>query len=884
MKKKIKWILLLLLLITGIGGIWLFFFYQPEKKVIDEVKDGSRYTEEEVKDGSGSDEDTAVLNENVYFYVGEDAKRINEAITAVEYEESELVIKFNKDTDIELASLKTGELFWLEGSKDTPLKDTYIGKVVSNTEEGEEILLSVDMPMMDEVFDKLYLNDELKVDPSNINNIRTFEGVTITPVEAIEADFLETADNQQKEETTNLVYNKEMDTELIPVLSSPPANFVVELNVDLSETLGIVPDSEQAEDFEKKCKLTGKIGVEDLQINYIADWDKRYGMRELAMGVSGKQVTKAGAELSIEGEISGDTTKKDIVSFIKMQGLEEKVFPIAYFDCTPAKPVVLKPNTAGKIGNAINKEIKKSYEYTIMPLSCGFMVYIDISGNLSMKFTMDYELTNEFENKFVIVKDNKYVYQFEGKSEPKEKHSAKLEAQADADIHIGASVMAYFFNINMADVAIAKVGAEAEGKGTFQTSSDQEEDSGLDVSFYARLYLKIIDAKAKLKVKANLWNIVNASNGISFEGTLLDKTLAETGQRKDTHYDESTMSWKKMTAEDKEKIYYKGLNGKLFREDKKGHSKKAIYDGEFFSICGLDQSYVYLLQASEDEKYNVRRVNKDGTTSKIILKDVKYVLLMEEQNLYYVSAFSPKEIYCLDRSTLKHKQYISFTEDVEYMGQENEDYFIVTQKANAFSWLFGPECIYYRITKSGEIVQSYDKNIAPEDNLKEEFKEYRIALKLVSNGYLRESAEEVYWLSKSPGVVVETEGISGWHPTEAGIFTEQSDDNGTCRIILYNAKDGTPQEIGKVSGKQTFFTLVQDTKKDWYYMDQTDTNLELYRMDSNFQNVKLLDTISREEIISDEENCSMEIVDNKLFFYTMPEWSKSEVLYRYNLF
>lgn len=257
---------------------------------------------------------------------------------------------------------------------------------------------------------------------------------------------------------------------------------------------------------------------------------------------------------------------------------------------------------------------------------------------------------------------------------------------------------------------------------------------------------------------------------------------------------------------------------------------------------------------------------------------------MEEQNLYYVSAFSPKEIYCLDRSTLKHKQYISFTEDVEYMGQENEDYFIVTQKTNAFSWLFGPECIYYRITKSGEIVQSYDKNIAPEDNLKEEFKEYQIALKLVSNGYLRESAEEVYWLSKSPGVVVETEGISGWHPTEAGIFTEQSDDDGTCRIILYNAKDGTPQEIGKVSGKQTFFTLVQDTKKDWYYMDQTDTNLELYRMDSNFQNVKLLDTISREEIISDEENCSMEIVDNKLFFYTMPEWSKSEVLYRYNLF
>lgn len=875
MKKKIKWILLLIILLTGIGAAWYFFFHQPKAEVIDEIKSGKQYEKGNSKGEGGKNEDTAVLNENVHFYADDDAKKINQAITGVEFVESELIIKFDKGTDAELAMLKEGELFWLEGSKDTPLKNTYIGKVVSNTENGQEILLSVNAPMLDEIFDELYLNDEMEINPGDINNISTIEGVTITPVEAIGADFLETADTRQTEEIIKLSSDKTASSEL--------GDFIVEFNADMSGLLDIVQNSDQVPGFETKCTLTGKMGLEDLRINYKADWNKEsYGMKELSVGVSGKQVAKAEFNLSMDGEIVGDKTKWELGTAIKMQGLEEKIFPIAYFDCTPSKAVVLKPNTAGKTGSEINKKIKESYK--IMPLSCGFMVYIDIYGNLSMKFTTDYDYSDEFESKLVFVKDNKFTGEFEGKSDPKETYTAKLEARADGDIHIGASAMAYFFNVNIADVALAKIGAEAEGKGTFQATSDKETDEGVDLSFYARLYLKSIDAKARLKVQINLWKLLEAEKELSFEGTLLDITLAETGQHKDTHYDETSMTWRKITAEDKNAVYYKGLNGKLFREDKKGYSKKAIYDDEFFSICGLDQSYVYILQAVEDEKYNVRRVNKDGTTSKIILKDVKYVLMMEDQNLYYVSSFSPKDIYVLDRATLKEKQYTSFPENVEYMAREKDGFYIVTQKENAFAWLFGPECMYYRISNSGEILQTYDEYLAPQENLKEEFRQYQAAYKLVSNGYLRETAKEVYWLSKNGSASVKTEGISGWHPTEEGIFTEQNSDDGGNKVILYNAADGVPREIVSVSGAETFFTFVQDKKKNWYYMDQTETSLELYKMDSNFKNKKLIDKISREEIVSNEEECSMEIVDNRIFFYTMPEWSKSEVLYRCNLF
>lgn len=883
MRRKIKWILLIIAFLIVTCAVWYFFSHQPEAKIIDEIKNGKLYKEENSAGGASSNEDTAVLNENVHFYTDDNAKKINREIIDVNYVDDELIVKFDSDTDTELAALKEGELFWLEGDKDTPLKDTYIGKVVSNTVSEKEILLSIKAPMLDEVFDELYLHDEMQINPSNINNISTIEGVTITPVNSISADFLEATDAQETREISNLIYNRVHTVETVKTASSELGDFIVEFNTDIGELLDIVQNTELIPGFETTCTLTGKMGLEDLRINYNADWNKgSYGMRELSVGVSGKQVAKAEFKLSVDGEVVGDKTKWGIGTVIKMQGLEEKLFPIAYFDCTPAKVVSLKPNTAGKIGTHINKKIKESYE--IMPLSCGFMVYIDIYGNLSMKFTMDYEYSDKFENKLVLVRDNKFVSQFEGMSKPKETYTSKLEAQADADIHIGASAMAYFFNVNMADVAIAKIGTEAEGKGVFQATSDEEADSGVDASFYARLYLKAIDVKARLKVQVNLWKLFSEEKELSFEGTLLDMTLAETGQHKDTHYDKEVMTWQKMTGEDKDAIYYKGLNGQLFREDKRGYSRKVIYDNEFFSICGLDQSYVYLLQAVDDEKYNVRRVNKDGTTSKIILKDVKYVLMMEGQDLYYVPSFSPKDIYVLDRTVLREDHYISFPENVEYMANEKDGFYVVTQKKDAFSWFFGPECTYYRISNTGEILQTYDNSLSPEETMKEEFEQYWVGYKFISNGYLRETAQDVYWLSKNQGKFVETEGISGWHPTEAGIFTEQDNEDGDHEVILYEAEEGTPRRIINVSGTQTFFTFVQDKKKNWYYMDQTETDFELYKMNSEFGNVKLINKISRNKIVSVEEECSMEIVDNKIFFYTMPEWSKSQVLYRHNLY
>lgn len=879
MKKKLKWLFLLLCLLLGIGAAACFFLYRPAPKVIDETENGQA-EEEEKNSGDGEKENSATLNKSVHAYVDDEAEQINAAISDVTWSEGEIFIHFPESADVEIKELQTGEIFWLEGSEDTPLKDTYIGKIASNTQSNGTVILSVTSPQIDEVFDEFYVDEEMGITASQIRSISAVEGVEVTPVDVIGEDFLQTA-GRRGEEIEDLTYTRFVKPDVEQTASVPLGSFEISLNADLSNL--IRQDQSQVENAESGdeapvCKLTGKLGVEDLKLNLMMDFNKSgCGMKNLSVGISGRQVMQAGLELSFDGEISGETTEADILSAVKLQGLKEKVFPIVYFDCTPGLPFEVK-----MLPESINKEVEKTYK--LRPFSCGFMVYMDIYGNLSLKAITNYQYSDEFSCNLVMVRNSQNVGKFEGKSDPEKEFSAELKASADADVHVGASAMAYFFNINVADVAVVKLGAEAEGVGTFTASSKEEDDQGLDASLYARLYLQAIDAKASLRVQADLWNIVNLSAGFEFEKTLLDLTLAETGQKKDTHYDYNTMAWQRMTAEDAQAIYYKGLDGHLFSESKAGLYRKEIYSKEFFSICGLDESYVYVLEPSEEEQYDVRRIVKDGTTSKVILEDVKYILMQDEDKMYYVPGIAPKAVYTLDRTSLKSEKFADFENDVEYMTREEEGYFVVTQKDTPFAWLIGPECVYYRLNKEKAVTNTYEDEIAPRDCVKTYNAGYYASFKLISNGYLRETATEGYWMSKDQGAFVEAEGCSGWNPEDAGIFTELENEGGGYRIMLYQAADGGSRVITDVESKHAFFTMVEDDKGRWYYMDQTEDSLRLYQMEADFTGKILVDEISLADASYSMEECNMEIVDNRLFFYTMPEWSTSKVLYRLNLY
>lgn len=884
MKKRILGLILILLLGLCGTALWFFFFYQPRAVVTDETQgENSGGTES----GSGENkENQGVLNKNVHIYTGEDAENVNGAIISVEFGNDGLILRFADDMESGPATLGKGDIFWLEGNESTPLEATYIGKVVSNITQGEECIVTVESPMIDEVFDELYLDGEFELNADNVENMTMVDGVSITPVNSIPQDFLE-ADAGENEQTINMALNtntpqvKDMNTASLNV-----GNFVIEIDADLTELLNI-KDSEESKaekeedsiaSADEKCKVKGKIGLEDLHVNFTADLNKNsYGLKELSAGVSGRQVFSTSLEFSVSGEVSGKTTEEEVLSFVKLQGLKQKVFPIAYLECKSNVPIRIPG-----FGNSLNKNIEEQHEF--MPFSCGFMVYIDIYGNLSLKIAESYQYANEFDNKLVLVRDNKIVNSFESSAdEPEVEYRVGIEASADADVHIGTSALLYLFNVNILDVGIAKAGGEIQGNGSFEASSDVESDSGLNASFYARLYVKVLDIKAAIKAQANLWGL-KVSRGFKWEGTLLDLTILETGQKKDTHFDKASMSWSKITAEDADSFYYKGTNGKLIRENKDIISRKVLYEGEFFSICGLDQSYIYVLKPVEDEKYNVVRISKDGTVTKTILEDVKYILCMKEDVFYYVPSFSENQIYKIDRFSLKEEKYAEFDDNVELMAEEEDGFLVTVQEENPFSWLFGPECKYYRLAGDGQIIEIYEDNLTPQQCLKDNRETYYAAFEMISNGYLRETARKGYWLSKDEQTYVETEGVSGWHPTAKGIFTEQAAEDGHYDVVLYQNSDGSSKIITDVNSANAFFTFVQDKDGNWYYMDQTDTDLELYRLNSSFEDKKKIDTISLEEIPCDMENCMMELVNNRIFFYTMPSWSESEVLYRYNLY
>ena len=190
MRKKFFWIFLFLLLAIAGGALWYFFFYQPNPVVTDETQGERNKTE---SDGGESRENEGILNKNIHIYTDNDARAVNESITSVEFGDSGLILRFSGNTESGLAVLGKGDIFWLDGNESTPLKETYIGKVVSNTLQEEVRTVTVESPMIDEVFDELYLDGEFVVNADNIKTISTVEGVTVTPVDAVPANLLEAA-------------------------------------------------------------------------------------------------------------------------------------------------------------------------------------------------------------------------------------------------------------------------------------------------------------------------------------------------------------------------------------------------------------------------------------------------------------------------------------------------------------------------------------------------------------------------------------------------------------------------------------------------------------------------------------------------------------------
>ena len=952
MNKKLKAVIAVVLVITlavsGIGG-YVFLFYQPRPVVNDYTAQEATDSGGEAGDHAGGDDtpNTAVFSSGVEFFEEADTDKINASIRDYELTNKGLIVHIDKGTAMD--DLGVGDIFFLEGDASTPLGETYIGKIVSVSEDENGMAYLLDDPRVDEVFDVLDFELSEALTADKLSSIDTVEGVTVRTVDSLDPYFLGAGKSNSGYQVVKLGSSGSGGTVTSLGSLNDNGELLIEIELDLLKALGLseedasqyqekyeyqegervkvyrnstgkryhnkgcsyvalsrheisladavkqnytpctkckpplLADDEGIYEFKPELTLTGRIGLENIACDVIFDWDilEGKGVENLGFHVNGNYLAEVELKSDLEWEWSGrDTVVTLPLNVLKVQGLKEKMVPVAFLGYNFT-------NTFTVHGKDKNDQIRD--KTALMPLTLALAVYVDMSGKISLSGTAVFNYKEQFDHKLDICRNGEWVWENDYTSgEPTTELRTEVELSGDADVHAGVSVLVYVFNLNPVDVAIAKFGAEAEGTVKVSYSSKMGiNDEPISASYHVRTYLKLLDAVVKLKVAINAGPAkVNAAVNLTF--TALDITLFECGAKTQTRYNGSEMSYSVVTAQDGEYEYYKDSNGNLIKE--KDGFTTTLYSDDFFAICGIDESYIYLLRNSSEVSgaHDIYRVSIERSTSKKIAEGVTNCLMMDENYIYYVTDFDEKTVYRLDRNSLKEESFYHADDPIRYMKPQDDGYYVVTEDSDLFSWFFGVDYNYILLDSKGNPAENYGENPTVYNMALGRNKGYYQAAKIISSGYLRNTAEEVYWLSLSKASHVKVEGISGWHSTNEGIFTTVNNDGESgsgapYSIVLYRAQDGTQVPVTDVHSNQAFFTLCQSSLGDWYFFDETEDSLVLYTMKKDFSNKTVVNSISLAERPYSLSTCGTTIMNNRIYFYTIPDNSSSTVFYRYDI-
>ena len=942
--KRIKWVVSLALacsILLGSGVGYLALSYQTQAVINDNTQTVIKPENDSGNDTEGAGGDTAaVLSSNVKMFTGDEAEKINASIGNIQATNAGLFMDVASGTAFD--ALGIGDIFYLEGTESSPLGETYIGKISSVSSERDDASYLIETPMVDEVFDVLRFDYEQVLTTENITDIETLEGVKVTKTDSVSSYFTKVS-SSGADSAISLTCDASKKATAVPLASaSGTEGLLFDYDIDLFELFGL--DSDKSSDFQEtydiaeggrikvyrtttgicyhrencacvgrskyemtlaeavdeafepcylcnppllsdkgvsnfdaKLELEGKIGLESIDFGMDYDWDilSGEGLENLSISANGNFLAEAKLTANLEYEFSGRTTTLSLpFHTLKLQGLKEKLFPIAFIGYNGSMtPVVSGNESIRALTGAV-------------PVTIGITVYVDLSGNVSIGASAYFNYSQSFHYNNDVVKNGEWIFEQAVDTSPSFKAGLEAEASGDADVHLGCSVSLYVFNLNVVELAAAKVGAEAEGtiKLEYATDSQTEGENAITGSYYMRLYYKLLELNIKLKTKLKVWSVVNLSSNVDYTYTYMDKTIAEWGLKSPTRYQSGVMKYTAITAQDADAVYYKDTDGKLIRESD-GY-KTVIYDKDFFSICGIDESYLYLLVPNNNGVYDIYRVTTDGSANKKIAEDVSNCLTIDETYIYYVSNFDASTICRLNREYLKEDTFATFSDSVKYMTAQGDGFYVVTDEDSVFSALLGGSPNYFQINRSGKVTEEYGGNPEIINYCLSDYKSYYQAAKMISSGYLRSTASEIYWMSKGKDLTVLAEGVSGWNAKEAGIFTTKNNDkaNGKpYKIVLYRASDGTVKDVTEANSNQAFFTLCQSSSGDWYYFDQTDTEMILYAMDANFTSKRTVKTFSLSEIPCNLSDCGMTIMNNRIYFYTMPDSRTSTVLYRYDI-
>ncbi|MBE6607775.1 MAG: hypothetical protein E7633_04410 [Ruminococcaceae bacterium] len=937
--KSVIAIVLVLVVLFGTvsGAIILSIQKNPSVKDLTEPGAGSGEGGSDPYKGA-----VAEISNNVKVLTAEEAKKINESILTVNSTNQGVYIEIADGTAME--SLGIGDIFFLNGSTETPLGEPYFGKIVSKVDRGGSDMYCVEAPMIDEVFDKFDIEHTEELTAENVSSIITIEGVTVSADKSLKNHF-------SNERIKNLAAYKETTQAVMldnGIDQSKEDAFVFECKIDILKAFGLKGKDDDDKDKEKytlqeaeritvyitesgtryhrencqyvknnpikstlaqavndknlqackKCTppviekddgvldgdasvvLEGKIGVEALEYSVDYDWDieNAKGLQDLSVTVNGTFVSELALKAYAELELGGRTTTITLPgNCVKLEGLKEKMFPFAFIGYN------------GSVSVAMGNEAIRA-QTSAVPITIAFIFYADISGKIEVGAELFFNYSRDLKYTATIVKDGQWVWDNELiKEDPETEYGFKIEISGDIDFHIGTSIALYIFNLNVIDCALVKIGAEAQGSANFaitnKTVLNDDKKFDLDYDIYMRTYLKLFEFRVNISFNFDIWIF---EGGFNYRKTFTayDHTIFQIGKVNPTRYESATMTYTNVTASDKDAIYYKDTTGKLVREiDGK---KTTLYSDEFFSICGIDETFIYITVRNDSGDLDVYRISKESSgDQRRILDNIKICFTSDENYIYYLTSFDQTIIHKLNRSDLTVSEFMDFDEAVNCMRPVGDNFYITVGDPDVLSFLFGITMDNYLVNKNGAIIGDYGTSPEPGEVYREDKGTYYFAAEVQTSGHLRTTAKEVYWLSKDRSSSIKLSCLVGYSGREAGIFTVHTNSSGSenpYQMVVYRASDGELVKVTGVDNQYSSFTLCQTDGGDWYFFDQNSEGLTLYSMNENYQNKTAIKTFTFEEFPCTLENCSMVLFENRLYFYTMDENNlTSAVLYRYDI-
>lgn len=896
MKEKLKKLgkkLLIVLIIIIVLFVSLFIAYQIRynfsKKINDmtsEAKIGS-YIEELQKIKEEND-NVSVLSNSVQSFIGDDAVKINSSIENLSTLNSgNIQITFN-NADEKIKNLSKGEIFYLEGNENSKFPQGFFGKVVSITENTEKTILITESPKVDEIFDMLDIDISQELTPENIKNIIPMKGVKISSIsDNRNVEIATKVNNEQKpqvDKLTHLTFNdSNLESKKIAETENNTITEKITAEADFSETLQEIAKEELNGKLDEEAlknlylKVNLEADFEHLGINSKFDFDLS-GLHDLYFDIEKDISAKATIESGINLSIDKKGTSIGTDEIIELCGLDQKMFPLFYIDIGTKQMVTV---FGGKASDKIEELT------TSLPVSVGVIVYIDLEGNIEIGLSVEGGFDSRTGNRLAIVENDEWKFSNEEMyNEEKVTVSVTGKAKASADLNTGIDVLLNISSVNITDIALVKLGLDLEISANLKmnvekTNAGITETHEESADGHLRLYLKILDIDVKFKLKNKLIPI-----SVQKKLTFFDITLLEIGKKPDTYYNDETMKIGQVSGEDDKYNYYKTKYGTLIKEAKSDKYKETIYTKEFDQFCAIDESYLYVTVPADSGTFDIIRIDKDDDNIyRTIIEDALYVLEEDDEYIYYLLKDEENIIYRYKRDNGETEQFMTFDYPVQLMNeQEDGNFYVITKEEDRIAALFGEEKNYYYVVgKDKTIISDYGSEPTVEQYFTQKIGDYYVAQKLYTHERTRPTAKDVVFLNLDKSVQVQTKTDSGWKNTNLGILIEQKVEGGTgFNLAIYTLPNGEIKNITPVNSKYAMYTLSKSDSGEWYFFDQEDDDVVLYKLDANLANKMEVKRFSNDEFRCNMEDCSMETTDNVLYFYEI-ESDDTQVLYRYDL-